>query len=208
MRPLVLPAAVAGLLFACSSAYGSVGSNVIGSGVDSNAPGRAQDYRVSADASARVDRLSVYLDKTNTAAKVELGLFAGMDSTHAGSRLGRCVISAGAAGAWNRCSITAVGATSGNTYWLAVLQPSGTKGTISFRNRSAGQTYGSSAVDSSGNPNLSQLPSPWSNGANWGSQTASVYADLSGPALPPLCSRPRLRRRSPLRRLRTTRRTT
>jgi hypothetical protein len=180
VRLFALLAATAGLLSICSSASASVGSASVGTAVDGNTAGRTQDYRVSASATEDVDRLSVYLDGSSTAKSVEIGLYQSASSTRAGARLARCVVAAPVANAWNRCSITAVSVTKDTTYWLAILHPSGSAGTIRYRNRTGtGRTFGSSSST------LKQTPSRWSNGPDWGSHTASVYADRSGTTTPP-----------------------
>ena len=62
--------ACAGSLIACASAGAVVGSTTVGTSVDTNPMGRAQDYRVTATATEPVNRLSVYLDGSNTATAV------------------------------------------------------------------------------------------------------------------------------------------
>jgi hypothetical protein len=157
-----------------------VGSATVGTGTDSNPAGLAQGYRVPASGTGQVDRLNVYLDGSNTASTVELGIYASQSPTTAGARLGRCVITGAQANAWNRCAIGAVNVAQGTTYWLAILRPSGTSGTIRYRNTTGtgNPTFGSSSGS------LAQLPPTWTNGANWGNQNASVYAD-KGPVAPP-----------------------
>jgi hypothetical protein len=159
---------------------GRVGAATVGTGTDSNPTGLAQDYRTTGAVTGQVDRLNVYLDGANTATTVELGLYASQSSTTAGARLGRCVITGAQANAWNRCTIAAVNVAQGTTYWLAVLKPTDASGTIRYRNTTGtGQTF----VSQSGT--LAQLPATWSNGTNYGAQTASIYADKQ-PAAPPL----------------------
>ena len=164
--------ACAGSLIACASAGAVVGSTTVGTSVDTNPMGRAQDYRVTATATEPVNRLSVYLDGSNTATAVHLGLFANGSDGTAGSRLGRCAITAPVANAWNRCAIVPVNVTSGGTYWLAVVHPAGSSGTFAFRNRTAaGRTFASASGS------LGGIPAAWVNGEDRGAETASVYAD-------------------------------
>jgi hypothetical protein len=169
----LLAVLIAALFLAPASAHAAIGPTSPGSSIDYNVPGRAQTYRNSSTATGQVNRLSVYLDATTTAWKVEVGLYA-----NGGARLGRCTITAPVAG-WNRCAMTTVTVTKGTNYWTAVLQPAGTTGTIRYRNTNGtGQTYGSSSSS------LSALPSAWTNGPYWGPQTASIYADQATAAAP------------------------
>src|SRR5213075_1247011 len=93
---------------------------------------------------------------------------------------GSCVLSAPKAGAWNQCAIPAVSVTGGAMYKLALLQPTGSTGTIRYRWGSGSiQTYGSSSTT------LAALPNPWVNGPNWGSQNASIYANNTTAPPPP-----------------------
>jgi hypothetical protein len=140
----------------------------------SNTAGSGQAYRFTAPAKGTVDRLNVYLDAGNTAAKVEVGLYSGSTSS-AGTRRARCVISSPRAGAWNRCSVTAVTVTAGASYWLAVLQPAKTTGRLRYRE---GKVSGGPATYLSKSKTLTALPSSWSNGSSFtGGYQASVYAD-------------------------------
>src|SRR3954451_9504691 len=174
MRRFLRLAVLAGSLVLCSSAGADVGSSTVGDAVRTNPAGRAQDYRVTAGETGQITRLNVYLDAASSASKVELGLYGGADRKRAGSRLGRCIIATPAKNAWNRCAIDPVQVTSGRSYWLAILQPSGSSGQIQYRNRTgSGRTFGSSQSS------LAALPATWSNGASLGAETASVYADLA-----------------------------
>jgi Right handed beta helix region/PKD domain len=172
-RLVMLSCALVAVLATASAARADVGSTATGSSVDTNPAGRAQTYRVNATATGKVDRLSVYLDRSSTASRVALGLYSAQNA-----QLGTCTVSAPQAGAWNRCSFSGANVTSGATYWLAVLQPTGTSGTIQYRSTTGtGHTYGSSSSS------LSALPATWSNGPDWGQQTASLYADTASVAV-------------------------
>src|SRR4051794_8453742 len=176
LRGLVLLSSVSAALAAPAAAGAAatpvIGASSTGSTVDSNAAGRAQTYLATASASGAVDRLSVYLDRSSTASSVELGLYSGQNA-----RLARCVVNSPRANAWNRCTFSAASVTAGTVYWVAILQPSGTSGTIQYRStQGSGRTYGSSGAS------LTSLPASWSNGPDWGSQTVSAYADSDAAA--------------------------
>lgn len=134
-------------------------------------PGQAQDFRFAAPGSGVVSRLSVYLDRANTAASVELGIYSGSRSS-AGARLARCAIHAPRPAAWNRCSIRKVRVQKGATFWLAVIHPRGSNGTLRYRT-----TGGSGASYVSLSPALESLPRSWRNGPNRSPRHASILAD-------------------------------
>ncbi|WP_027005891.1 right-handed parallel beta-helix repeat-containing protein [Conexibacter woesei] len=178
---LLTLAACAAALPATASA--DIGSSSVGSTVDYNTPGRGQDFKLTAGSTASLTRLSIYLDKSSTGSKVELGLFSG--SSAASRRLARCVITSPTPGAWNRCTFTAVKVTKGTTYWLGVLQPTGTTGTVKYREAASGsRTYGSSSTA------LTALPTTWANGPDWGTAAASIYSDVAPVTTPPVTTPP------------------
>jgi hypothetical protein len=187
---LVLVGVLIGLLvntvWRATAAGPLVGSTSPGFQVDGNPPGKAQDYRFVAAASGTATTLHIYLDESNTATTVGLGLYASQDTTHAGRLLARCGIygiQPNVPG-WYSCLMTAqVSITSGTRYWIAVFQPTGTTGAIAYRNTgsvSGAQTYGSA---SSTLASLSQAD-PWRNAENWGAQSVSAYADAAGSPTP------------------------
>lgn len=182
MRKLQV-ALVSAILFVlaptASEAAPVIGTNTVGTGIDGNTPGKAQDYRATASATSAVDRLNIYLDGSNTAATVELGLYtSNSGGSSATARLGRCVITGIPTNTpgWQACTITSVNIVSGTRYWVAVLHPSGASGNLQYRNKSP-STGGSTFTSS--NLTLPSLPTSWTNGTNWGAQMASIYADLA-----------------------------
>jgi hypothetical protein len=144
----------------------------------SNPIGTAQAYPFTADDGGTVDRLSLYLDGANAASRLELGLYSGTTS-NATSRLGSCAIATPQTDAWNSCTIPAATVTAGATYWLAYLEPTGSSGTLQYRE---GIVPGAATTYMSEDHGLASLPSTWSNGtAYWGGYRASIYADQSAP---------------------------
>jgi hypothetical protein len=173
-----LAALALALIAPAAASAATVGATAVYSPATSNTAGSGQAYRFTASAKGQVDRLNVYLDSSNTAAKVEVGLYSGSTSS-AGTRRARCVISSPRAGAWNRCSVTAFTVTAGASYWLAVLQPAKTTGRLRYRE---GKVSGGPATYLSKSKTLTALPSSWSNGTSFtGGYQASVYADQATP---------------------------
>ena len=84
-----------------------------------------------------------------------------------GALLSQSRIDAPQAGAWNHVPLSTT-VSAGATYWLVVLQPAGSSGTISFRDASGGTSLGSSQSD------LSALPANWSSGPVWSSSGFSA----------------------------------
>jgi hypothetical protein len=158
-----------------ASAGASLGWSRVGSSDQpgDGTTGSGQDWKVVASQSETVNRLNVYLGN-GTKGKPQIGLY---DASR--TKLASCTITAPAAGAWNRCSIPDTQITTGQTYLLSVLRPQGQSVVNIATSAATGQSYGSSSSS------LATLPSPWANGANYGGQTASVYADSSGTSTPP-----------------------
>ena len=88
-------------------------------------------FRSLAAASGPVDRLSVYLAKTSSAGRVELGLYRNR-SGRPSKRLGRCMVTATRPGAWNSCGMKPVTVWAGIAYWATLLQPRRSKGRLRF----------------------------------------------------------------------------
>src|SRR4051794_7870322 len=127
-----LAAMALALALPAAAGAATVGTTTVHPPVATNGAGVAQVYGFTAPSSGQVDRLNVYLDETNTASRVEVGLYSG-SSSGAGTQRARCVIEAPTAGAWNRCSISSSAVTSGAYYWLALLQPAGSTGSLQYR---------------------------------------------------------------------------
>jgi len=161
----------------------AVGPTTPGSAVDWNGAGQAQTWRVQSNATEQVDTLSVFIDSSSSlssSSRFALGLYSNSSGKPL-TRLAQCTINAVVKNTWNRCTFSAVAVSNGATYWTVGLQPAGTPGTVKYRHAvGTGQTYPSTAGT------LTSLPSTRSNGTNWGSFTASVYASRSGTApVPP-----------------------
>jgi hypothetical protein len=166
-----------------ATADAAVGTTSIGPAIDYNLAGRAQVYRYTAAADAKVNRLSIYLDASSTASAVELGLYDVARS----SRAARCVITAPAADRWNRCTFPLASVVAGRRYYTGVLQPTDSTGTVRYRNIQTGPaTFGSASAA------LAVLPTTWVQGPRWGRQAASLYADLvvTPPAATPVVTPP------------------
>jgi hypothetical protein len=147
-----------------------VGDSATEGSRDNNAAGSAEAFQYTARASGTASSLSVYLDTSNTATPVILGLYSDTGSNAPGSLLAQATISSPRAGAWNAAAIPATGITANAKYWIALLAPPG-GGTVQFRDKATGNSSQSSSQS-----NLSTLPATWSPGTRWGSSSMSAYA--------------------------------
>ena len=155
-------------------AGGFAGSNEIQTGTDTIAPGspRAFNFNQNTTTAGTISRLSIYLDATNTASQVTLGLYAN-SSSRPGRRLAFCTVTAPRAGAWNSCPISPL-TISTRSYWGAILQPMASTGTIRFRDVSSGG--GDSYSSSTGS--MSTLPTNFRVGQRGSGAPVSMFADL------------------------------
>src|SRR5690348_6960113 len=110
------------LLLPAVASAATVGTKTVHAHVAAPAPGVARVYAFKAGSSGVIDRLSVYLDASSTARRVNLGLYAG-SASRPRMRRRQCLLSNPRPGAWDSCAFTAVHITAGASYWLAVLQP-------------------------------------------------------------------------------------
>jgi hypothetical protein len=199
MRRIILLAFAFLLLPACSASAGQVGSATVYSSSTSNAVGRAQVYRYQPSTAGALDQLSVYLDASNTARPV-LALYTGT-STNATTLQRSCTVPSPPVAGWNRCSVASYTLTAGAYYWLGLLQPSGTSGSLQYREGTVAGVKSNIA-----SPTYSAFPATWpSGGANFTGYAASLYAAPAPTPVPDARrqprARPRLLRRRRRRRL-------
>jgi hypothetical protein len=142
-----------------------VGNAATEAQADNNAAGRAEAFLTTASTTGSVQALRVFIDTANTATSVQVGLYTN-NAGHPGTLLTSGTLSAPTAGANNSVTVPAVAVTAGQTYWIALLTPSGTGQIVRFRDRAQptaalGQSeWSSSAV-------LTALPNTWVNGTQF-----------------------------------------
>jgi hypothetical protein len=137
---------------------------------DNNPSGIAEAFQFAAIASGNVSRVSIYLDASNAATQVVVGLYTNGTSGHPFSLLTQATISSPVSGAWNTTVVPTTTLTSGTKYWIAVLGPSG-KGTIQFRDVASG-----TVCETSSQLTLIGLPTTWTSGASYADAPISAYA--------------------------------
>jgi hypothetical protein len=143
-----------------------VGDTTVESSVDNNSAGTAEAFPVQAVATGQISSLSVYLDSSNRASTVRVGLYASSNG-HPQALLSSGVIANAVAGQWNSVAMPALQLTSGTTYWLAVL---GVDGALSFRDRT-----GNCQSEVGRLTNLSSLPATWTTGSRWPTCIVSMF---------------------------------
>ena len=137
---------------------------------DSDPAGSAEAFQYTASTSGTASRLYVYVDTTNAAAAVAVGLYTNTTGNDPGTLLASGTIASPAKGAWNSVTIPATSLTAGTKYWIAILSPGGS-GTVRFRDVGAG-----GPTEMSRQTNLTALPATWSPGLSYGNSPMSAYA--------------------------------
>jgi hypothetical protein len=143
--------------------------------VDTNPAGSAEAFQYLAARDASVNTFKVYLDESNAADTVLVGVYSN-DRGQPGTLLSQGVIKSVEAGAWNVVSIRPVWLQAGRAYWLALLGPVG-GGPIAFRdepNGSGGPTRLSAQTNLSVKSGLQRN---WVSGARFANSPASAYLD-------------------------------
>jgi hypothetical protein len=146
-----------------------VGDKNIEGQQDYNPAGVAEAFQYTATASGTAAKLYVYLDATNLATKVVVGVYTNTASNTPGTLLGQATITTPQKDTWNNVTLPAISLISGQKYWIAVLGPSGS-GTPKFRDVASG---GKAQV--SAQSNLTSLPATWSSGATYLNSPLSAY---------------------------------
>jgi hypothetical protein len=143
-----------------------LGDTTVESSLDQNPSGTVEAFPVQAVGAGQVNSLSLYLDRSNGAATIWVGMYTNSNG-HPQALLSNGVISNPLAGRWNSVTLPAVQVTGGTTYWLAVL---GVNGTIQFRDRT-----GNCRSEVGGQTNLGSLPATWTTGSRWSTCIVSMF---------------------------------
>ena len=160
------------LILLATSAFGQqpqviLGNTNVESSLDKNPSGMARAFPVRAVATGQVNSLSIYLDSSNGAPTVWVGIYANRNG-HPQLLLSKGVISNPLAGQWNSVGLLPVPVTGGTTYWVALL---GVNGGVRFRDRT-----GNCRSETGRQRYLSSLPATWSSGWSWSRCNVSMFA--------------------------------
>ena len=153
------------------------GDQTVEANLDTAPVGQAEAFQYTATTNGTANQLSIYLDATNTANQVMVGLYANAAGNVPGSLLAQATISSPTAGAWNTVAISPVNVSAGTIYWIAVLQPASTTGTVQWRDVAVGANA-SASVEAT----LTSLPATWTPGSTWPNSPMSAYAVQLGDA--------------------------
>jgi len=145
-----------------------VGSQIIGSNLDSDAAGVAEAFPVTAAATGQVNSMNFFLDESSTAKKVYVGIYNDSNGSP-GTLLTQGSTTQLFPGTWNTATVSSATITSGTSYWIAIL------GTTSGKPYFYDQA-GSCTSQTSSQSNLASLPSTWSKGKTWSTCSISAYA--------------------------------
>src|SRR5581483_8596726 len=125
-------------------------------------------------------QLTVYVASTTTATQLVVGLYTDSGG-HPATLLTQGMLASPAKGGWDNVTVPAASVTSGATYWLAILSPSGT-GTIQFRDKSGGSS------ETSASSTLTTLPATWTTGGHYSDGPVSAYGAWYVAYAPPTLS--------------------
>ena len=135
--------------------------------LDTNNIGMAEAFPVTASSSGQVNYLSLYLDGSNTATTISVGLYTSYYH-HPSTLLRQAVIAQPVAGRWNSVQIPGVQVTQGRRYWVAVL---GLNGRIEFRDSNSGWCHSETSYQTA----LTSLPARWWTGSRYSSCLVSMF---------------------------------
>jgi hypothetical protein len=159
------------LILLATSTFGQqpqvlLGKTNVGSSLGESQSGTAEAFPVQAVATGQVDSLSVYLDSSNGAPTVWVGMYTS-HHRHPQTLLSKGIISNPVAGQWNSVSLPPAQVSAGATYWLALL---GVDGVVQFRDR-----YAMCRPEVDSQTSLSSLPATWTTGSRWPTCIASMF---------------------------------
>ena len=134
--------------------------------VDRSPSGIARAFSFQASTTGQVNSVSVYVDSSNRASTVWVGMYANRNG-HPQALMSQAVISNPSVGQWNSVKLLPVPVTRGTTYWLALL---GVNGQVGFRD-----LYGRCRSEVGRQVNLRTLPATWTTGFRWPTCAVSMF---------------------------------
>jgi len=164
------------ILFVCSaSAFGQTPQIVLGTqnvqaSLDTDNSQEAEAFPVTANSTAQINSLSLFLDGSSTAATVWVGLYSNY-SGHPNTLLSQAAVTQPLSGKWNSVNIPSVQVKMGRRYWVALL---GLNGQIAFRDNT-GNCYSETSQQTSS----TSLPSTWRTGSRWSTCVVSMFGSAA-----------------------------
>ncbi len=147
-----------------------LGTQLVEASLDNDNSQTAEAFPVTATASAKVNSLSLFLDGSNSATTVWVGLYSNQ-SGHPSALLSQGALTRPLSGKWNSVNIPSVPVKLGTQYWVALL---GLNGQIAFRD-----VTGGCHSETSRQTALSSLPATWQTGSRWSTCVVSMFGFAS-----------------------------
>ena len=163
-----LVAVLAGAFTSAALGATVIGDTTIQRDADSNGAGIAEAFQATATGTGTVTSMVVYVNTGSAASTLTVGLYSNA-SGKPGTLLAQGTLASPRAAAWNTVSLPGAAVTSGGTYWIALLGPTGS-GTLRFRDRS-----GTGHAETSMQTNLASLPASWTTGGKYADGPVSAY---------------------------------
>ncbi len=149
-----------------------LGTTALENGLDSNGAGTAEAFPVVATFSGQVNSLSLFVDSSNNAPTIQVGVYANYYG-HPSALMTQAAIQAPAPGQWNSVAVPPLQVSKGNQYWIALL---GLNGKVKFRDVGG---YRSCYSETSKQTSLTSLPASWWTGSRWSSCVISMFGSGS-----------------------------
>src|SRR6202165_1454099 len=121
----------------------------------------AEAFPVRATSSAQIDSLSLFIDRSNRAATVFVGLYSSF-AGHPHTLLSQAALMRPVSSRWNSVNIPSVRVKRGRRYWVALL---GLNGQIAFRDNTSRDNTGECYSETSQQTALISLPPTWRTGS-------------------------------------------
>jgi hypothetical protein len=153
----------------CTVATRLIGNAALNSSaVDTDAAGLAEAFRATATGTGTANVLCIFLDPSDTTTTLVAGIYADA-SGHPGALLASGRVVGAAPGSFATIPLPPVALSSGTPYWIAMLSPAGSSGTLEFRDHCCGlqSATPSGPSENSRETNLTSLPAIWTSGARW-----------------------------------------
>jgi hypothetical protein len=144
-----------------------VGDTTVEATTEGLIPGTAKAYPYVATQSGTIGHLRVYLDGTNQARHVAVGLYADSGTQHPGALLTSHFLTNPVPGQWSTVAVAPVTVVAGQTYWIALLS-----GDREMRIR---DTANGGVAERSQETTLTSLPTTWTTGTTFTRAPASAY---------------------------------
>src|SRR4051812_7565332 len=157
------------------------GTDTIGTGTSTAFAGGGEAYRTTATVSGPALALRLYLDASNAATRLVMGIYSEADGD-ASALLGTGTLEGLHAG-WNELRLGSPGQPlAGRRYWIALLNPLGPGGNLVWRDRAGAADY----ERTSQSKQLTGLPAVWATNFSYPDGGPASASIVGRPAEPPL----------------------